>query len=70
MFVFVHRKKNDRFVNISFRSRGKIKVNSLIDKVLDGLNGQGGGHPYAAACSVLVSDFPKFKKRVFEEFEN
>jgi hypothetical protein len=68
IFVVVFKGNNDN-VKISFRSRGKIKVNNLIKQLLKEVKGSGGGHSYAAACSVFKKDFSKFKKNLFKIYK-
>jgi len=55
------------------RSDSKLNMNQLLKESLKGLQGNAGGHLPAAGGSVLITDFPQFKKRLIEiaeEMEN
>jgi single-stranded DNA-specific DHH superfamily exonuclease len=66
-FVFVS-DINDKsgFVKVSSRnSSGKIDMNNLMKKGIEGLeNGTGGGHVAAAGASFLKKDLAKFKENI------
>lgn len=52
----------------SFRGNN-YDVNSLVVNSIEGLNGNGGGHKFAAGCLVPKENYSVFKKRILEEFE-
>ena len=56
-------KKTKNIWTCSFRSQGKYDVNEIVVKSLQGLQGNGGGHKYAAGVSVCEKDFEKFKEK-------
>lgn len=57
------KKKGKQIYNCSFRGNNYI-VNSLVEKALEGLDGVGGGHPYAAGMRVAEKDFETFKNNI------
>lgn len=61
------RKLGKDWYSCSFRGKGVI-VNKVISDALSGLNGRGGGHPYAAGVSIHKNDFAEFKKRILKKF--
>ncbi len=63
-------KKADKpYYHCSFRGVNYV-VNSLVERALNGLDGMGGGHPYAAGARVHENDFLKFKKRIFKQLSS
>ena len=62
--------KKDKSDQISFSFRGNnFDVNKLVRKSLEGLNGIGGGHKFAAGGMVKEKDFEEFKKIIFENIK-
>ena len=60
-------KKPDKdYVSGSFRGNG-VAVNILINELLEGLDGNGGGHEFSAGFRVHKKDYSKFKKRLLEK---
>jgi single-stranded DNA-specific DHH superfamily exonuclease len=58
-------KKGKELYHCSFRGNDFV-VNTLVEEALKGLNGQGGGHPYAAGMRVAKKDFDIFKKKIIK----
>ena len=50
-------------MKMSLRSDSAV-IDEILKKVLDGLDGYGGGHRYAVGANVKVEDFPKFVERI------
>ncbi len=67
--IFVsYEKENNDFISCSFRGKN-YDVDSLVKVSLEGLNGQGGGHKYAAGLIIAKTDFDTFKKRIELNFK-
>ncbi len=64
-----YKKSGKPFVSCSFRGRN-FDVNELIQESVNGLNGRGGGHMYAAGCIISSEDFDEFKRRVDEKLKD
>ena len=61
----------DRNGEIKFSVRGKdIKVLPIVKKVLETLEGRGGGHEYACGLQIKSVDLDKLLKIINEELEN
>ena len=60
--ILVGRKKDDE-VRMSIRS-SKIHVRPILEKILVGLEGYGGGHELACGANVKENDFKEFVKRL------
>lgn len=56
--IIIARVKEDRII-MSFRSN-TIELPSKINNALEGIDGYGGGHAFAAAASIPKDDFKKF----------
>jgi single-stranded DNA-specific DHH superfamily exonuclease len=69
MIVACFKKTDSDEYRCSLRGNG-IEVNKLVDRALEGLNGYGGGHPFAAGATVKNKDFNQFKSNLKKEFEN
>jgi single-stranded DNA-specific DHH superfamily exonuclease len=56
------------FISVSARrGDGKIAVNTLLEKAIEGLKGSNaGGHVQAAGAGLNKKDYSVFKKRVIE----
>ncbi|MFW5705238.1 MAG: DHH family phosphoesterase, partial [Nanoarchaeota archaeon] len=52
---------------LSLRGNG-VRVNDLVQKSLEGLDGYGGGHPYAAGGTIKKKDFDKFIQNLKSNF--
>jgi len=52
----------------SFRGNN-FDVNTLVSNSVKGLDGNGGGHKFAAGCRVHKKDYPIFKERILENFK-
>lgn len=48
--------------NCSIRSRNTI-INTIVSECMKGLDGRGGGHPYACGVNITKTDYPVFIKR-------
>lgn len=62
-------KNNSQSYSCSFRGN-KYNVNKLVTKALEGLNGRGGGHPFAAGVRIDKNDYTKFKEKVKQLINN
>ncbi len=60
--IVMGREKEERVV-LSLRSKG-YKIPPILKKVLDGLDGYGGGHEYACGCSIARKDYDTFVSRL------
>jgi single-stranded DNA-specific DHH superfamily exonuclease len=58
-----YQKDTSNYISCSLRSK-KIDLNNLIDKSIKNLEGQGGGHKFAAGCIISKKDFPVFLKNI------
>ncbi len=63
------KKFGKEWYSCSIRGKGVI-VNEIVFESLQGLNGRGGGHPFAAGVSINAKDYSKFKARLRKKFEN
>ncbi len=63
--VIVAREKNGE-MKCSIRS-SKVVINKILEKVLEGLDGYGGGHEYACGACVKTGDWGTFLERLRQE---
>lgn len=72
-----YRFKNSKVVGVCFKKKGgniytgsfrsnSYTVNKLLEDATKGLDGRGGGHPFAAGCVISANDYEIFKKRIFD----
>ena len=54
---------SDGRVKMSLRSN-RVDIPKILKKVLEGIEGTGGGHEKACGSNVSQDDFPEFKKRL------
>jgi len=62
------KKPNKDRYSCSFRGRDFV-VNKMVEDCLKGLNGRGGGHPFAAGVSLHMDDYAIFKRRLNDYFD-
>jgi nanoRNase/pAp phosphatase (c-di-AMP/oligoRNAs hydrolase) len=62
----IFKKMESDWTSCSFRARFPYVINTAISESLEGLKGQGGGHPQSGGCAVNLKDFETFKTR-FED---
>ncbi|MCA9459223.1 MAG: hypothetical protein KC550_01600 [Nanoarchaeota archaeon] len=60
------KKPEKEYISGSFRGRG-VAVNVLIDELLEGLDGNGGGHEFSAGFRVHRKNYAEFKKRLLKK---
>ena len=65
----IFKKMDSDWTSCSFRARHPYIINTPISESLEGLTGQGGGHPQSGGCAVHSKDFDIFKER-FEKKVN
>ncbi len=63
--IIVARESNNSF-KCSLRS-GKIRIDTILEKVLSGMNASGGGHPHACGAVVPSEQFDTFVQHFREE---
>jgi hypothetical protein len=59
----IFKKMESDWTSCSFRARFPYVINTAISDSLEGLKGQGGGHPQSGGCAVNLKDFDTFKER-------
>ena len=64
--VIIAREKSGEF-KCSLRSPLNIKLNKILEKALEGLEGFGGGHEHACGAVVKKEDFDEFIERIRQE---
>ena len=69
IILICFRKIGKNWYNCSMRGKG-VKINKIVEDSLRGLDGKGGGHPFAAGMSVNKKDYEEFKKKMFEKLKN
>lgn len=60
--LYVH--KRDRYVDITMRSRIKLKLNELAEDAAESVGGAGGGHSEAAGAKIPLGTFNKFLEKL------
>ncbi len=64
--IFIYKKGVFYYTINLRRSDGKLNLNEIVKKALNGLRGNGGGHKEAAGAKVFENDFELFKERFIE----
>ncbi|MDP3917054.1 MAG: DHH family phosphoesterase [Nanoarchaeota archaeon] len=65
--VIILGREKDGDVRMSLRSRDR-PILPVLKKILEVINGHGGGHAQACGASVKMEDFPKFVEMISKEF--
>ena len=63
--ILVYREVDGR-MKISLRSN-KLKINDILEKILEDFDGYGGGHEFACAANIGKEEFPEFLERFKKE---
>ncbi len=56
----------DLVCKISLRGKGAHDMRKLVEKLLEGTDGKGGGHEHACGITLKADDLAKFKKNLFQ----
>jgi len=54
----------EKYIDVTMRSRTKLKLNELAEDAAEAVSGSGGGHPEAAGAKIPVGSFNTFLKKL------
>jgi RecJ-like exonuclease len=60
--LYVHTRK--KYMDVTMRSRSKLKLNELAEGAAEAVSGSGGGHPEAAGAKIPTGSFSMFLKKL------
>lgn len=60
--LYVHNR--DRYIDITMRSRARLKLNELAEEAADAVGGSGGGHTEAAGAKIPLGKFNRFLEKL------
>ena len=68
--IIIFEDRGERIKISSRNNSGEWDCNKLMKLCVEGLDGNGGGHPASSGANVIKSQFPIFKERLIDAIKN